>query len=308
MTPAQERLRLAPAIGSAREARAWLTQRLLDTPDAVVDAATLLLSELVTNAVLHAGTDIDVGLDLVPGGVRVEVADRHPVHPSVKGYSADAATGRGLVLVDAMAEEWGVADAPPGKVVWFVVRDREGDDDAPADVPVVFDWNDVDDWPEVDPPPIELVPVHIRAMPLDVLRTAGEQYDALFREFRLILERDPTEATSVPGRLVALIDELGDRFANFTAEQDRELQEALARHDATIDLEYALPAEIGTVSLHYDELLDEADEYCRRGTHLLTLAPPPAAVAFRKWFLHEFSRQARGAAPTAWSDSEWAAS
>jgi hypothetical protein len=192
--------------------------------------------------------------------------------------------------------------------VWFEMRENAagGRAEAAGGSELMVDWSDLDDWPALEETAGgSLALIRIVAMPLDVLRAATEQYDALFREFRLILERDPYGGTSVPGRLIALIDELGSRFASFTAEQDHALQEALARRDATIDLEYRLPPEVGAASVHYDELLDEADEYCRSGTHLLTLAPPAPAVAFRKWFLQEFARQAQGAEPLAWHDSEW---
>jgi anti-sigma regulatory factor (Ser/Thr protein kinase) len=310
-TAPPERLRLAPDIASARAARKWLTNRIsAERTEPLVEVASLLLSELVTNAVLHAGTDIDVAVELPDAAIRVEVADRNPVHPAPKGYAPDAGTGRGLVLVEALADEWGVADAGAGKVVWFVVS--EGGAGAGDTGPTV-DWSDLDEWSDLDdgPEPArpgdpELVTVRIVGMPLDVLRAAQEQYDALFREFRLILERDPDESRHLPGRLIAVIDEVGHRFAGFTREQDDALQAALARGDDSIDLEYALPAEVGAASTHYDELLDEADEYCRGGTELLTLAPPPIAVAFRKWFLGEFARQAQGASPCAWADSPWA--
>jgi anti-sigma regulatory factor (Ser/Thr protein kinase) len=301
-----ERLRLPPEIGSARHARRWLADRIGSRrPEPIVEVASLLVSELVTNAVLHAGTDIDVAVELLEGGVRVEVADRNPVHPARKGYSTDAPTGRGLVLVDAMADEWGVVDASAGKVVWFVVR--EANTGVAGDTEPSLDWSDMDSWPE---PPfageVELVTVRIIGMPLDVLRAAQEQYDALFREFRLILEREPDEARRLPGRLIALIDELGGRFARFTREQDDAWQAALARGDRAIDLEYRVPADAGSAAVRYDELLDEADDYCRQGAELLTLGPPAIAVAFRKWFLSEFARQARGEPAVAWADSRWA--
>jgi hypothetical protein len=49
-------------------------------------------------------------------------------------------------------------------------------------------------------------------------------------------------------------------------------------------------------------MLDEADEYCRRGEHLLTLETPPELVRFRRWYLQEFVNQIAGAAPEPWPD------
>jgi anti-anti-sigma factor len=49
------------------------------------------------------------------------------------------------------------------------------------------------------------------------------------------------------------------------------------------------------------ELLDEADEYCRAGEHLVTLAAPPLERAYREWFIGEFIRQAAGGSPQPWA-------
>ena len=82
----------------------------------------------------------------------------------------------------------------------------------------------------------------------------------------------------------------------------------MERGDETIDLDYYLPADAGPASAHYDELLDEGDEWCLAGRELLTLAPKPAAVAVRKWVLDEMVRQAAGQPAVRWPDSHWAAS
>ena len=47
-------------------------------------------------------------------------------------------------------------------------------------------------------------------------------------------------------------------------------------------------------------IFDEADDYCRAGEHLLSLATPPEALAFRKWFINEFVAQIGGSAPVPW--------
>ncbi|AXK35676.1 hypothetical protein DVA86_26610 [Streptomyces armeniacus] len=99
-------------------------------PDALVDDALLLVSELVTNALVHAGTDIDVTCALEPGPpvrVLIEVADRHTdghLHRhtgSAGGGDADEPQeGRfGLPLLGAVAESWGVTYRRTAKTVWF---------------------------------------------------------------------------------------------------------------------------------------------------------------------------------------------
>ena len=103
-------------------------------PEELVDDAVLLVSELVTNAVVYAGTDIDVvcRLERHPAtrvGVVVEVADRHPSR-GVRG-GADTRRGEpgyGLQLVSALSESWGVTYRRAEKRVWFRLEAAEGDD------------------------------------------------------------------------------------------------------------------------------------------------------------------------------------
>ncbi len=82
------------------------------------DTAQLLVSELVTNAILHARTDVTVRLDLSPARLRLEVTDASVRRPVTRRYSLEATTGRGLTLIDALAGRWGVESHHPGKTVW----------------------------------------------------------------------------------------------------------------------------------------------------------------------------------------------
>ena len=116
----EARLALKPVPASAANARQFLddTLRGWGCP-ALADAGRLLVSELVTNAVLHARTDITVVLRASRKGVRVEVHDGSPVAPVVRHYEDEAMTGRGLSLVDDLAARWGVDRDNGGKAVWF---------------------------------------------------------------------------------------------------------------------------------------------------------------------------------------------
>ena len=86
------------------------------------DVAELLTSELVTNAVLHVGSEVDVAVRLTPRTVRVEVRDASPDPPVPRHCEVDALTGRGLRLVESMSEAWGCDPNGYGKVVWFELR------------------------------------------------------------------------------------------------------------------------------------------------------------------------------------------
>ncbi|HEX2048004.1 MAG TPA: ATP-binding protein [Acidimicrobiales bacterium] len=82
--------------------------------------ATLLVSELVANAVLHTG-DTPIEVVVKPNGdrARIEVHDGSPVLPVRKNYSTLSGTGRGLMLVERMATDWGAEATATGKLVWF---------------------------------------------------------------------------------------------------------------------------------------------------------------------------------------------
>ncbi len=117
------RLELPSQPTSPGEARRFVGEVLRDhgvATDEVLEAALLLTSELVTNAVLHAEGTINVDVDLDLTAVRVEVGDASLESPMARGTDPDGTSGRGLHLVDTMARAWGVdRQDEAGKVVWF---------------------------------------------------------------------------------------------------------------------------------------------------------------------------------------------
>lgn len=123
---------------SAGDARRFVADALRQWGcDGLVDTATLLVSELVTNALLHARTDIDVHLGVSDDELRVEVHDLSPVLPRPRRYSLEASTGRGLHLLETVATDWGVQATAGGKAMWFTISTMYGESD---DVePVDFD-------------------------------------------------------------------------------------------------------------------------------------------------------------------------
>lgn len=109
-----------PRTGSVRAARHFLDEELERWQQQGLQwTAELLLSELATNAVLHAGTEFTVALLLLAdGAVRIEVADRVRRVPRERRYDAEATTGRGIALVVHLSRAWGVDKQAGGKVVW----------------------------------------------------------------------------------------------------------------------------------------------------------------------------------------------
>ncbi len=88
----------------------------------VSDVARLVVSELVTNAVSHAGSDIEVDLSLRGPFLHVRVRDNSPAEPQLRREKETTLGGRGLRLVDLYANAWGYIRGCGGKVVWATLR------------------------------------------------------------------------------------------------------------------------------------------------------------------------------------------
>ncbi|GAA4895489.1 ATP-binding protein [Streptomyces coeruleoprunus] len=110
------------AVAEVRRAlRGLLRHRVAPEP---ADAAELLTSELVTNALIHTDHGAVVTATLGPTALRVEVRDFVPDLPDPYVPASDEGThGRGLLLVQALADAWGVRAQGVGKVVWFELSD-----------------------------------------------------------------------------------------------------------------------------------------------------------------------------------------
>ncbi len=81
------------------------------------------MSELVTNAVLHAGSDVEVMVRLTDTAARIEVTDASANDVAPRDAASDEDSGRGLALVGNLARRWGVRPAPGGgKTVWFEIN------------------------------------------------------------------------------------------------------------------------------------------------------------------------------------------
>ncbi len=105
-------------------ARRFVSDTLLrwDVSREVVDDSVLLVSELVTNALLHAGSAPIVELTRSGSSFRCSVHDDSAARPRRRRYGNDAVTGRGLALVEALSDRWGSDRDGDGKQVWFEMR------------------------------------------------------------------------------------------------------------------------------------------------------------------------------------------
>ncbi|MEZ0164874.1 ATP-binding protein [Kineococcus sp. LSe6-4] len=87
----------------------------------VVDTLLLLTAEVVTNAVLHGRSDVSLRIGRVGSRVRVAVGDENTRLPMRRESDPEALNGRGIALVEALADAHGVDVEPLGKTVWFDV-------------------------------------------------------------------------------------------------------------------------------------------------------------------------------------------
>ena len=101
-------------------ARLFVRAQLSDEPPEMVQAAELMTSELATNCVMHAHSDFELAIN-AHDQIRIEVSDAGRGRPTLLQPDVRALTGRGLRIVDAMSDAWGVIANTPGKTVWFTL-------------------------------------------------------------------------------------------------------------------------------------------------------------------------------------------
>lgn len=151
----------------------------------------------------------------------------------------------------------------------------------------------------------DIFEARVLQLPVRVWARSQEQHDALMREFALmsVPSDEADRQRHVPTRLTQLMETLTAQFEGVATEQEQQLFEASAAGVEVIDeVVYRLPRAVVPASMVLGEMLDEADDYCRQGQHLLTLAADEELVRFRWWLLDQFIDQAAGKPPVAWPD------
>jgi anti-sigma regulatory factor (Ser/Thr protein kinase) len=121
--PADATLRLPPRPTAGRAARGFLTRTLLDwRSNTAIETGCLIISELVTNAVRHSATDIEVAIGKHERLLRIAVHDHTRSLPQTLHPVPTRTGGRGIAVVEALSRSFGVlTTANPGKVVWAVL-------------------------------------------------------------------------------------------------------------------------------------------------------------------------------------------
>jgi anti-sigma regulatory factor (Ser/Thr protein kinase) len=124
----------APIPAAGTQARAFLRAALETWElDGLGEVTELLTDELVTNAVRHAGSEMTVRAKRRPSRIRVEVADASQDRPVVMHPRPSELHGRGMLLVDALADDWGAELHDHGKTVWFEIDARRASDEMHGD-------------------------------------------------------------------------------------------------------------------------------------------------------------------------------
>lgn len=332
---AGQALVIAPDAACPAAARRHVTATLrrLERSE-LVDASALAVTELATNAALHARTQVTVAVQLLPGNrVRIEVGDRSPVMPREHPRRPTSAVGRGLRLVESLGS-WGVEPVVEqgrviGKVVWFspspgtdpaqgTAADGTATDATPrpdavgaqADPRPDDGAGAVGRYRSPDPPPQgggptprTLLTVRLLNFPLRVFLDVRERHDELMRELALLWlqsEQDGATLARLPPRLAELVDLLGRRHGAAGERGHPARDAALARGEATVDLAFHVTSGAVTDLLRLIALLAEADAFCRDGA-LLTMPRPPLDRWFVDWYEDEFVRQRLGLPPSPWA-------
>jgi hypothetical protein len=152
-----------------------------------------------------------------------------------------------------------------------------------------------------------LAEVHLIGVPLRIRARSTEHEQDLLRELALVQVSAGSDGTSgAPGRLLRIADELRTSYGSAGVRPNAEMEAALDRGEKALDVVYTVPREVRPVLRRAAAILEEAEQYCRDGQYLLTLASPPDVAAYRQWVFEEFDRQLAGEAPVPWPESPYA--
>ncbi|MGQ5637417.1 MULTISPECIES: SpoIIE family protein phosphatase [unclassified Streptomyces] len=281
MPPGVSMCRLSPAPENVARARRFVRSALHGVAPEVTDTAALLAGELVTNAVIHARTEVEVRAWAVDGRAHVRVGDRRPDRGLVPhDRHPYASTGRGLALVEELAAGHGVHSDADRKTVWFEL------------------------WPEAPAPPGSVwetlapagptVTLTLNDVPYALYWAAQQHWEGLLRE-ALLAASTATRTEVRPADLVAAQDTSSMICACMTTAVEQETPDS-----STLSLRVAFPADAAEDVMVLQQVLDEADT-AAQAERLLTLPALPQIRAFRHWLFDEIAGQLSGGPPTAWT-------
>jgi GAF domain-containing protein/anti-sigma regulatory factor (Ser/Thr protein kinase) len=280
-----EELPLADGPDAVRTARRFTVATLKDRGwTDVVDDAAMVVTELITNALLYGGAPVVLRLMPVRGGVRVEVQDHGEQLPMRLVSTAESMTGRGLAVVGKLSNRWGIDPLPEGKVVWC---ELSLDGDTQADEA----WS-----PSAHPlrhPRSEdqRFTVYLGEAPTQLLLESKAHVDNMVRELMLMsVGAEAGHHAPLPERLRKLVESVVTDFAEARNAIRRQAVQAAEAGQERTELWLTLPYEAIRSAQSYLAALPEADAYARAG-HLLTLETPAGHRVFRSWYIENLVEQ-----------------
>ena len=285
-------LELPPVATSAGEARRILRDALsgAESGDSV-DAAQVAVSEIVTNALVHAGTPMRLRVLLRGSGLRVELRDGSPHLPHRRDYSSIAATGRGLHMVAEMVDRWGAYPDGRGKVVWFEIVDDD------VDTGHVDGQVPASTLPDSD----HSLEVELLNMPLLMHAAWQEHAAALLREMMLIrLDEDLAALEEHAGAS----DALSVLFEQVPVPDLGEEPEAImgSATEPAVSMSRLVLRVPRTALAHFDLLdtmLEDAVVLADLG-ELLSPPTQPEIRVMRQWICEQIRSQTQGRSGLAW--------
>jgi anti-sigma regulatory factor (Ser/Thr protein kinase) len=249
-----------------------------------LDDGELALSELVTNALLHGRDPISLTLRVGPDRLRVEVCDGNPVSPSFSMLDRTAVTGRGLLLISAVSDSWGVDPAPTGKVVWFELQvGRDVQDRLDVDA-LLASWGDE----LVEDPALEDVRVVLTDLDVELVARAEAHVQALLRELALVLSTDT--GTAADRRTAGSVLAAAAAVDPVRVDLRHQLSVAVARGAHRVDVTVTIRRADAEVVRDFAHAVDDADRLSRTG-RLLTVATPVELSDVRRSYLRRVLAQ-----------------
>jgi PAS domain S-box-containing protein len=296
--PSAQRLTrvLPPETASVGVARRLVGRLLEETGrQGMVDDAQTAVSELMTNALVHTGSDIHLVATVTGSGLRVEIGDASPHAPLRRDYAATSATGRGLRIVEDVVTRWSSFPLGTGKVVWFEMEDPSGQPFATREPP-----------PPATSPDQKTVEVELQNVPLLMHAAWQEHTSALLREYLLV---KVDEDMSVMGTHAAASDAMNLLYEQIPLpalgdDPEMIMSGALEPHVSQPTLVLGIPQS----SVHHFEVLDTMIREALELADTDRMFVPPTQPEIRdmcRWLCREVLEQAELARPPRpWSPRE----
>lgn len=273
-------LLVSPGADGVRAARRLTAETLRKVGDDLAADAGVVVTELVTNAVLHGVPPIILRISGSRERLRIEVTDCGRAIPLRLQRNHEGMTGRGMAVVESLTSAWGVEPAGGGKLVWAELgrprrstarRLARSNPDAMRAA-----WSDADDT--------RRYALHLGFVPTELLIAAKAHIDNIVRELALMQGGSDAADVVLPSKTIEMLIRATEDFSEARNEIKRQAVEAARRGDAFTDLTLHLPLSGANAGLRYLIALDEADRQAR-AARLLTVAAPPSHRVFREWYV-----------------------